>query len=170
MKTLVTYWTRTGNTRRVAEAIFEALPGEKELVPLDQVQSLDGFDLTVIGFPVLRFSPPPDVREFIARHTAGRKIALFITHAMPSHSEDPVLSSLLEKVLGKCRQACEKSEFAGLFHCQGELSVSAVNEFKTSQSPLLARFAEMRPLTLGHPDQVELCMAKEFALKVITPP
>ena len=32
MKSLVLWSSRTGNTKAVAEAIFEALPGEKEIM------------------------------------------------------------------------------------------------------------------------------------------
>ena len=42
MRTLVTYLSRTGNTRKVAEAIFEAITGDKDLTELAQVDSLDG--------------------------------------------------------------------------------------------------------------------------------
>jgi flavodoxin len=31
MKTLVVYSSKTGNTRKLADAVFEALPGEKTL-------------------------------------------------------------------------------------------------------------------------------------------
>ena len=31
MKTLVTYLTKTGNTKKVADAIYETIAGEKEI-------------------------------------------------------------------------------------------------------------------------------------------
>ena len=34
MKTLVTYSTLTGNTKKVAEAVFEAVSGEKEIMDI----------------------------------------------------------------------------------------------------------------------------------------
>ena len=33
MKSLVVYSSQTGNTRKLAEAVFEALPGEKASIP-----------------------------------------------------------------------------------------------------------------------------------------
>ena len=44
MKSLVTYMSQTGNTKKIAEAIFEELPGEKEIKPLDEVFETDDAD------------------------------------------------------------------------------------------------------------------------------
>ncbi len=40
MKVLVTYLSRTGNTRKVAQAIFEEIKDEKEIKPIADVDSL----------------------------------------------------------------------------------------------------------------------------------
>jgi len=162
MKVLVTYWSQTGNTKRVAEAVFEALPGEKTILPMDQVTSADGFDLILAGFPVMQFGPSAFAGEFIRRHTAGRKTALFVTHAMPVHSDDPRQQALLEKVLSRCRAAASASEMVGFFHCQGELSEKTASGLMESDIPELRRFASMRPLTLGHPGREALEQAGLF--------
>ena len=58
MTTLVTCVSRTGNTRKVAEAIFDGITGDKDMKELRQVESLDCYDLTFVGFPIEeRFSP-----------------------------------------------------------------------------------------------------------------
>ncbi|MDM8001227.1 MAG: flavodoxin family protein, partial [Dehalococcoidia bacterium] len=41
MKTLVAYVSRTGNTKKVAHAIFAEIRGEKELKELGQVSTLE---------------------------------------------------------------------------------------------------------------------------------
>ncbi len=35
MKVIVTYMSRTGNTKKVAEAIFQEIKGKKEIKPMD---------------------------------------------------------------------------------------------------------------------------------------
>jgi flavodoxin len=160
---IVTYYSRTGNTKKVAEAIYNALPGDKKLMPIDRVESLDGIDLAFIGFPVMQFGVPAEARNFIAEHASGKKIALFVTHAMPSESDDPVQKAMLEKELQKCRSVCPKSELAGLFHCQGELARIYADELLASNIPMLMEFAAMQPLTAGHPDPAELEQAAGFA-------
>ncbi len=163
MKTLVAYYTLTGNTRKVAEAIFYALAGEKTLLPLEDAGTPEGYDLIFIGFPVMQFGPPRIVRNFLSKKVAGKRIALFITHAMVSGSDDPQQVVMLSKELDRCRAACSGSELAGLFHCQGELSEKIAEELMESRIPMLMDFASLRPLTLGHPDEAELAAAAEFA-------
>jgi menaquinone-dependent protoporphyrinogen IX oxidase len=167
MKYLVTYWTQTGNTKKIAEAIFSALPGDKTIKPFDEVDTFEGFDLTFIGFPVMQFGPPLAARKFIAAHAADKKIALFVTHAMLTGSDDPQQKAMLEKELDKCSTACSKSELIGFFHCQGELSEKIANEIMATNIPMLMEFAGMRPLTIGHPDVDELEQARKFAVTVI---
>ncbi len=168
MKILVTWWSSTGNTKKVAEAIFEALPGEKTIKPFAEVESIDSYDLVFVGFPVRQFGVHAGVRKFISTHAAGKKIALFVTHAMLSQGNDPAKQRLLEKELERCRTAFSESELVGFFHCQGELSEPVAAELMQSGIPMLQGFASMQPLTAGHPDQSELEQAKDFTSKVIT--
>ena len=87
MKTLVTYMSQSGNTKKVAEAIYGELDGEKEIKALSEVKSLEGYDLAFIGFPVLQFDIPPKVRSFLTDNTKGKNIAIFMTHAVPEGFE-----------------------------------------------------------------------------------
>jgi flavodoxin len=119
MKYLVTYWSQTGNTKKVAETIFDALTGEKTIKPFDEVENPGGFDLIFVGFPVMQFGPPQAVKRILAPQTAGKRIALFVTHAMLTKSEDPLQQAMLAKEMTRCRDAFSASEIAGVFHCQG---------------------------------------------------
>lgn len=168
MKILVTYWSKTGNTRQVAEAIFNVLPGEKSLKSLDEVETLDEFDLTFLGFPVMQFGVPAAAKKFIAEKTAGKQIALFVTHAMLSGSEDFRQQAMLAKELDKCCSAFSQSTLMGFFHCQGELSEAMAKELLSGNIPMLMQFAAMRPLTIGHPNRSELHEAGNFALKMVS--
>ena len=105
MKYLVTFWTQTGNTEKIAQAIFAALPGDKMIKPFDEVDTIEGFDLTFIGFPIMQFGPPAAARIFISAHASDKRIALFVTHAMPSLSDNPLQKAMLEKELERCRSA-----------------------------------------------------------------
>ena len=51
MKALVLWSSRTGNTKAVGEAIYEALPCEKEIFESGrQPNDLSGYDLIYVGF------------------------------------------------------------------------------------------------------------------------
>ena len=168
MKVLVTYWSQTGNTRKIAEVIFRSLSCEKDLKNFEEVGSLEGYDLTFIGFPVSRFRPAPSAREFISKHAKGRKIALFVTHGIPAESIDPLQKAILEKELEKCRQICTGAKLLGLYHCQGEISEKMANELRDSNIPMLIEFARMQSSTKGHPNPEEFRMAAVFVKEIIS--
>jgi flavodoxin len=168
MKILVAYWSLTGNTQKVAEAIFDALPGEKTLKTFDEVDTLEGIDITFIGFPVMQFGLPAAARKFVNGLPGGLRIALFVTHATLNTSEELLKSVVLEKELEKCRAACSNVELLGLFHCQGELSEKTAGELMESNIPMLMEFAGMRAQTIGHPDPDELLQAGIFARAIVS--
>jgi len=167
MNILVTFWSQTGNTQKIAEAIYESISFTKELKRFDEVESFEGFDLIFIGFPIMQFGPPQAARKFIASHAAGKSIALFITHAMFLESKDPAQQAILEKEIDKCTSICSKANLRGLFHCQGELSEKITNELLATGIPMLKEFAAMRPGTVGHPDRYEVEEARNFARRMI---
>jgi flavodoxin len=161
MKTLVAYFSQTGNTRRVAEAIYEIVTGEKEIKTLDQLQTLEGYDLTFIGFPIIGFGPAPQAKEFLGKYANGVKVALFITHAAPEDEEG------LGTWLDKCREAAASANLVGTFDCMGELSEQIADYLIKSNDPVLKAFGERRGETLGQPDATRLHRAREFARGVI---
>lgn len=167
MNILVTWWSQTGNTRKIAESIFDTLSCEKELKPFDEVDTLEGFDVAFIGFPIMQFGPHPAAKKFIAAHANGKNIALFVTHAMLSNSDDPKQQLMLKKELDKCTSLCSGANLIGLYHCQGELSEKISDELNASGILMLMEFAGMRPLTAGHPDEEEVRLAGVFAARVL---
>ena len=44
-KVLIAYMSWTGNTKKVAEAIYDAIPQAKEIKQVEDVGSLEGYDL-----------------------------------------------------------------------------------------------------------------------------
>ncbi|TES86447.1 MAG: hypothetical protein E3J89_02635, partial [Candidatus Aminicenantes bacterium] len=79
-KILVTYLSQTGNTKKIAEAIFEGLEGDKTIKPMDEVQEIEDYSLIFIGFPVHSHSVPYKIESFLQKIPQGKKIALFSTH------------------------------------------------------------------------------------------
>ena len=56
MKSLVVYSSRTGNTRKIAEAVAEALPG-CHLHPVEEAPQPEGYDLVAVGYWVDKGMP-----------------------------------------------------------------------------------------------------------------
>ena len=165
MKILVTFYSQTGNTRKVAETIYKELEGENDLRPLEEVTSLEGYDLVFIGFPVIQFGPPRIVRRFLTDRAGGKKIAMFVTHASWDSEE---LRPALDAWLGKCRSAASGSDLVGFFDCRGELSESSAKLFLMSEIPEVRYFGSLQPQTKGHPDEMDLGRARDFTKIIIT--
>lgn len=96
MKSLIVYFSKFGNTQRIAEAIAETLrtAGPVQVITLDQlaVSDLEGVDLVVMGSPTHRMNLPEAVRpvfETLPRRVLrGTPVAAFDT----SYKMSPLLA------------------------------------------------------------------------------
>jgi flavodoxin len=156
MKTLVAYFSQTGNTKRVAKAIFEELPGEKEIKELPEIEDASGYDLLFVGFPIHGYGPAKPGADFLANRCQGRPVALFVTHAAPEYSEP------LKEWLQNCKDAASGTQLKGMFNCQGELSESIAEHMLKSGDPNLETWAKGPPSTIGQPDKSRLEKARAF--------
>ena len=157
MKVLVTYMSQTGNTQKVAEAIFGEISDEKEIKKLEDVESLDDFDFAFIGFPLHAFGPAEPAKKFLEAHSAGKRIALFITHAAPEESEE------VKAWLKTSQEAASKADIVNVFDCQGELAQPVIDMLLGSDDPNMRAFGELGPMTKGQPDETRLERARAFA-------
>ena len=110
MKTAVRYYTKTGNTKRLAEAVGNALG--VEALPISEPLT-EKVDILFLGNSYYAFNIDPEVRNFIRsldREKVG-KIVNFGTAAM--------LNSTYKKVKAEADKAgipMDEREF----HCKGE--------------------------------------------------
>ena len=70
MNAIIIYWSKTGNTEKVAQAIQEGLKDAGANVSLHRVENAGDidfydYDLVCIGFPSYRWSPPKPMDEFL---------------------------------------------------------------------------------------------------------
>ena len=85
MKACVLYISRTGNTKRMAEAISELLQAPVfDISNAPEPSVTQDFDLLVIGTPVMGMRPTPEVQSFVKRlpECPGKKTILFCTYAI----------------------------------------------------------------------------------------
>jgi flavodoxin len=164
MKTLVAYFTQTGNTKKVAEVIYEEIPGEKDIKALGELENLDGYDLIFYGFPIQAMNPAKDAGEFLEAKGAGKKIVLFITHGAPEDAErvGPWLENARELV------SKVGAELAGLFDCQGEVSQAITDFLLNNDDPELRRYGQEVAEAKGLPDEARLERARDFAREILT--
>ena len=84
MKPCVLYFSRTGNTKRMAEAISEAIKASVFSMTSSEPSVVEDFDLLIVGTPVEGFRPAKETVEFVERlpKTEGKKAILFCTYAL----------------------------------------------------------------------------------------
>ena len=159
MKALVTYYTQTGNTEKVARAIFEALPVDKELIPVQDIQKAEGYDIVFCGFPAQIHSVPEKAQLLIKGLGEGQKVAFFSTHGSLRGGQLP--KQAFEHAIG----LASKARVIGHFGCRGKADPKII-EF-LMKKPENKAWAEEAQSADGHPDTADLADAKEFALKML---
>jgi flavodoxin I len=163
MKTLVAYFTQTGNTGKVAEAIFSEITGDKDMLAIGDLENLDGYDLVFYGFPIQAGHPAKDAADFLVLNGAGKKVALFATHGAPESADrvGPWLDGMRTLV------AASGAELLGLFNCQGEASQQITEFLLNSDNPEMQQYGKEAALAKGFPDEAGLEKAREYAREIL---
>jgi flavodoxin len=161
LRTLVAYISQTGNTKKVAQAIYDEVPGEKDLIPICDVPDSSVYDLIFMGFPVHQFGPDKKAIMRMKQHCVpGRKVALFITHAAPENEPE------VQEWLSKFREAASGAEIVGFFDCQGQMSKPVKMVLRLSRDKRLREWSKTDN-SQGQPDEGRIRKAKEFAREVL---
>ena len=161
MKVLVAYMSKTGNTKKVAEAIYGEINCEKEIRPIKEVQDIGAYDISFLGFPTHAMGPDKKTKELLAKHcTNGRNVALFVTHCSP---EDAPLTS---EWMDKFKQAATGANIVGFFDCQGQLAWGVKFYMRISPKKDFRRWARMDN-SQGQPDKTRLDKARAFARETL---
>lgn len=131
MKILITYFSQTGNTEKIAEAIYEesSKKNETSLKPIKKVKigDLDEYDLIFIGSACHDADLAKPVLRFLKKIPESPKYAIagFYTHSTLLPEGEEKIKKLSEQWSGKCSGSFEKLEkdknvnFKGYFRCQG---------------------------------------------------
>jgi len=161
MTALVAYMSRTGNTRKVAQAIFEEIGDEKEIRPIDEVGSIEGYDIAFLGFPVHAMGPDKKTVELLEKHCVnGRNVALFVTHMAPEDAK------VLPTWLDKFRQAAKGANIVDMFDCQGQVA-KPVKLFMLIAPDAKLRSWARQDNSKGQPDKARLDRARAFSRNVM---
>jgi len=161
MKVLVAYMSKTGNTRKVAEAIFGEISDEKEMKPIDAVDSIEGYDVAFLGFPIHQMGPDKKTVKLLEKHCINdRNVVLFITHAAPEDSPD------LPPWLEKFRRAARGANVVDIFDCQGQLDKTTKRIMSVLPNAQLRMWAK-QDNSQGQPDKTRLDRARAFSRNVM---
>lgn len=156
MKTLITYYSETGNTKILAQQIYLNLKHEKEIQKIELVKSVQNYDLIFIGFPIHNGFPAKPAINLIEKINSKVKVVLFTTHAMKS------TSPLHNLQLKNCKKIAKSLNTVGFYSCQGELSSSFTKRFCNKDKYNLHFFKKIRESSVGHPNKSDLNTLSNF--------
>lgn len=164
MKSLVLWSARTGNTKAVAEAIYEALPGEKEIREEGRDTDFSGYDIIFVGFWAFRRGADMVARRTLSSIHNG-KVAIFGTAgAWPDSQAGRDYQENAAALLP------EDSTCLGTFLCQGRVHsfhIGKRNEHAVKVHPMtperLARLQEAEK----HPNEEDFKKAAAWALEMV---
>ncbi len=159
MKALVTYYSKTGNTEKLARAIYDAIHFEKDLLPLQNVGSVAGYDIIFIGFPVHAHSVPAKILPFFKKLSEGQNIALFCTHGSLRGGHLP------KQALEHAISLVPRVKILGTFGIRGKVEAQLI-EALAKQLEHRA-WAEEAQGADRHPDDADLADGKDFARSVL---
>ncbi|MBN1579323.1 MAG: flavodoxin domain-containing protein [Anaerolineae bacterium] len=174
MKAAIIYWSKTGNTAKVAEAIQAGLKeagAEVVYKQLEEAADVDWFDydLVCIGFPSYQWSPPKPVDEYLEKKFAqyrreggvktgaprmpGKHALIFCTYSGPHTGID---------------EATPAAKYAGQFFEHLGITVLdewyVVGEFHGSEErSTMGRLGDIR----GRPNEQDLAQVRESAAALV---
>ena len=155
MKALVAFYSESGNTEKLAKAIYDGInvPG-KEIMPISEANAKD-HDVIFVGFPVQASSVPAKVEKFIKSLPEGKKVAYFVTHGSLRGGQ------LAISALYYAFSLALKVTVLGTFGCRGQVKPSLIDVLL--ENPEHKAWAMEAQSAVGHPDNSDLEDGKEFA-------
>jgi flavodoxin I len=159
MKALVTYYSQTGNTEKLAHAIYDAIHFEKELLRIHDVKGSLGYDIIFVGFPVQAHSVPAAVHSFLKNLPDGQPLALFCTHGSLRGGHLP--KQAIEHAIGLASRA----KVLGTFGIRGKVNPKVIDALM--QMVQHQAWAEEAQGAIEHPTDADLADGKAFAKGIL---
>ncbi|MCK5297920.1 MAG: hypothetical protein KAJ76_03365 [Candidatus Heimdallarchaeota archaeon] len=179
MKILVLYYSLSGQTKKIAEAIFEVAKKESdaELRELRDFSAEDfsNYDLAFVGSPCHDADISKPIKLLLENipQNPKFKLACFVTHSCMPPEVGPYFAKLFDEWVGKCDITLEKIttskniDFKGYFRCMGAATPAIENFIHTQIITDKKEFQEYMEEGRKHPDEQDIKNAKEFAEKII---
>jgi flavodoxin len=159
MKILVTYSSKTGNTEKVAKAIYDAVPVHREILPIDRVQDTSDYSMIFVGFPVQAHSVPGEAEDFLRKLPPGKNVAFFSTHGSLRGGQLP------KQALEHAMSLNPAIHVLGSFGCRGKVRSDIIEMLMSKQEHMC--WAEEARTADPHPDANDLADAAAFAAEVL---
>lgn len=157
MKYAVLYESESGNTERIADAIYRALgDGDKEIINLRQMETIPDAETYLIGFGVRNGTCGISIINALEEITHGQ-IALFATCGLP----------ITETYRDRIKQNLQvwlpdDVPFLGMFLCQGEIPEREKAALLDKMPEHRSQLNEALSISDSHPNQADCENAAAF--------
>lgn len=160
MKVLVTYYSETGNTEKLARAIYEGIEiAEKDFLPINEAKNFEDYDLIFCGFPVHASSVPGKIEQILKSIPGGKKLAIFATHGSLRGGQ------LATTAFEYSMSLASKAKIIGTFGCRGKVKTNLIEVLL--KKPEHKAWVEEAQSAVTHPDDADLADGKDFAEKMV---
>ena len=158
MRCLIVYSSKTGNTRKIAEALLAEMPEGTPCVPVKEAPAPDDFDLLCLGFWVKRGAPDPAMQRYMAT-VKDKCVGLFGTMGAWPDSEHA------RKCAERATTCMDGNNVLGCFLCQGKIDPSLLTAMdkngKTRSAHPMTEERKARILAAStHPDEQDMANAR----------
>ena len=161
MKALVVYSSRTGNTRKIAEAIAAVLPG-CEIYPVESAPAPEGYDLVAVGYWVDKGMPDADAKRYL-ESIENCTVALFGTlGAWPDSEHAADCKKKGEALLNEPQRG---NRVLGSVLCQGRVDpavVAMMQKMADNAHPMTDERRARLEEAAKHPDEEDCRQAREY--------
>lgn len=160
-KYAVIYQSKTGNTKKLAEQIYNTLDtNEKKLIDIDVNSIIPEADIYLIGFGVHNNFCSMDILDIFEQIRSG-KIALFATCGyLPTEQYKEKLEKSLDVWL------LDDVEYLGMFLCQGNIESDRRDIMIAQMFNKEKELKYMFKMGSTHPDQEDIEAVTDFAIKI----
>ncbi len=166
MQAMVVYSSETGNTQKIAAAIFAAIPGEsKDMQRVDEYRGKDA-DTFFVGFRVEKGDCDVQTANLLSS-LHGKRIALFCACR---NGRDSVYN---DRIIRQVKSWIAPGNiYMGTFLCQGKMPMQVRKQYEAqlalkNEEELYRQRIRDFDQALLHPDKTDLEEAAAFAREVL---
>jgi flavodoxin len=148
MKILITYSTQSGNTEKLARAIYDHMEGDKSICPVKEAPAPSGYDLVAVGFWLMAGKPDPKSAEYLAACGPDTRLFLFATHGAGKASDHAKAG------MANAAALTDGAQIQGAFNCQGEVNPTVLEKVRQKETP--PPWIYDADTAVGHPDASDI--------------
>ncbi|HBF4079471.1 flavodoxin family protein [Clostridioides difficile] len=166
MKSLILYSSLTGNTKKIACSIYEAIQGKKEIKNISELVddsiNYENYDIVFLGYWVDKGICDKNSKQ-VLENIHNKKIALFGT--MGASTKGSYGASIIEKIQSIIPK---DNEILGSFICQGKIAEGLKVKYKemlklSPDNEHIRQQLNNHEESQSHPDEQEIYEANVFA-------